>query len=294
MALDIKSSSAPLGHEIRGVDLANDVSDVLFKEIEQAFDKYGVVVFRNQRLSPAQQIAFSQRFGDLDRHPLARFNLPAMPDIFVVSNIVENGEPIGMVDAGQYWHSDMWVVENPPRGSILYAIEVPQEGGAPLGDTLFSSTAAAYDALPDDIKMKLDGRKSVFSTDHYNGYRSKKSGSNLDQGGKIAQVARNSLKKGDILHDVVRIHPRTRRKCLYVSEHAITRIEGLSPDESDSMIAFLEAHVIRPEFVYRHKWTVGDIVMWDNCSAIHKAVSDYALPHRRLMHRTTLKEMSAA
>lgn len=293
MTLKLKFSDAPLGHEICDVDLASDLTDSLVREIDKAFDQYGVVFFRNQRLTPEQQVGFSRRLGELDRHPLARFNLTSMPDIFVVSNIVENGEPIGMADAGQYWHSDMWVSDNPPRGSILYAIEVPEENGEPLGDTLFASTAAAYEALPDNIKAKLDGRKSVFSTDHYNAYRSKPDAM-LDKGGSVARAERNTLAKGDILHDVIRIHPRTGRKCIYVSEHAITRIEGLDPAESEEMIAMLEKHVIRPEFVYRHKWTVGDVVMWDNCSAIHKATSDYALPQRRLMHRTTLKEMRAA
>ena len=161
--LDIVMSGAPLGHEIRGVDLAN-LSDAQFAAVEEAYDRYGVVVIRGQELSPDAHVAYSKRFGGLDRYILDRYNLKSHPQIFVVSNIVENGEPIGLGDAGRYWHTDMWTEPKPPRGSIMYALEVPHDDdGRPLGDTFFASTAAAYDALPEDLRLTIEGRRAVYS-----------------------------------------------------------------------------------------------------------------------------------
>lgn len=289
MELQIRYTDRPLGHEILGIDLSGEVDDALFAEIERAYDRYGVVVFRDQKLTPEQQVRFSRRFGPLDRFVLDRFNLPTLPEIFVVSNIVEDGHPIGMADAGRYWHTDMWVTDRPPRGSILYALEVPERDGEPLGDTYFASTAAAYDALPEDVKERLEGRKAVFSIGKYVDYRRNTTPSADTEAGKLAQTERESLGASEIEHPLVRTHPRTGRKCLYICEGVISRIVGLDQEESDDLIALLERHVVRSEFVYRHRWRVGDVVMWDNCSAIHKATSDYQLPLRRLMHRTTLR-----
>jgi taurine dioxygenase len=289
MALDIRFTDAPLGHEIRGVDLSGEIDDAVFAQIERAFDEYGVVVFRDQKLAPEQQVRFSRRFGPLDHYVLEQFNLPSAPEVFVISNIVEDGKPVGMADAGRYWHTDMWLTTRPPRGSILHALEVPvREDGEPLGDTWFASTAAAYDALPDDLKARVDGRKAVFSTDKYLDYRRTMAPGAGSETGKRSQAALEKLGSGDIEHFLVREHPRTGRKCLYICEHVISRIAGLDREESDRLIAELERHVVRPEFVYRHRWRVGDVVMWDNCSCIHKATGDFELPLRRLMHRTTL------
>jgi len=161
--LDIVMSGAPLGHEIRGVDVGN-LSDEEFAAVEAAYDQYGVVVLRNQALTPAQQVAYSKRFGGLDRYILDKYNMKSQPEIFVVSNIIENGEPIGLGDAGRYWHSDMWTQEKPPRGSIMYALEVPHDdSGKPLGDTMFGSMQAAYDGLPDDLRRTIEGKRAVYS-----------------------------------------------------------------------------------------------------------------------------------
>jgi taurine dioxygenase len=287
MTLNIKMVDAPLGHEIQGVDLAN-LSDEEFDQIERAFDQYGVISIRGQRLTPEQHVNFSRRFGGLDRYILDRFNLPSNPFIFVVSNIVENGTAIGMADAGRYWHSDMWSAKAPPRGSIMYAIEVPSSpNGEPLGDTLFASTQAAYDGLPDALKKRITGRKAVYSGDHYVGHR-RTATPTVAPGTKEASEARNALAGVEIEHPLVRRHPRTGRNCIYFSEGAIKNIVGMDQAESDELLQQLHEHILRPEFRYRHKWQVGDVVFWDNCSVIHKATSDYELPLRRHMHRTTL------
>lgn len=295
MAIEIVQGPAPLGHEVRGVDLAGSIDDATFAAIEAAYDRYGTIVFRNQHLTPAQQLAFSRRFGPLVRYVLDRYNHKQWPEIFVISNIIgEDGGPIGMADAGRYWHTDMWLTHNPPRGSILYALEVPVKDGEPLGDTYFASTGAAYDALPDDIKRRLDAAQAVFSKRKYLQFRARTNKDIDKSAGQASQQALADLGDEDLIHSIVRTHPRTGRKCLYLCEGVISRLIGWEEAESDAMIAFLEQHVTSAQFVYRHRWQAGDVVMWDNCACLHKATGDFELPLRRHMHRTTLASASTA
>lgn len=296
MTIDILHADAPLGHEIRGVDLSQPLDDATFAAIERAYDHFGTLVFRGQSLAPDQQLAFSRRFGPLDRYVLDRYNHKQWPEIFVISNIVgADGEPIGMSDAGRYWHTDMWLTHNPPRGSILYALEIPVgDDGEPRGDTYFASTGAAYDALPDDLKARLDETQAVFSKRKYREFRARTNAEIDKPTGQASQQALADLGDDDIVHSIVRRHPRTGRKCLYLCEGVIERLIGWDRAESDAMIAFLEAHATSPDFVYRHRWQAGDLVMWDNCACIHKATGDFELPLRRHMHRTTLANAAMA
>lgn len=285
MPLDIKFSGAPLGHEIRGVDLAN-LDDATFAEIEATYDKYGVVVIRGQKLDPEHQVAYSRRFGPLDRFVLDRFNHKQFPEVFILSNIIEDGVPVGMNEAGRYWHSDMWVTERPPRGSVLHSIEVPHRGDEPLGDTCFASTAHAYDTLDEAMKKRIENLSCVFSSAKYADYvgHTKLEGVH----GKEIAEARKDIKDRLMTHRMVRTHPRTGRKCLYVVEGAISEVIGMPAGEAGNLLKELLAHIVRPEAVYRHRWKVGDVVMWDNYSALHCAIGDFELPQRRRMHRTTL------
>ncbi|MEQ9811515.1 MAG: TauD/TfdA family dioxygenase [Azospirillaceae bacterium] len=292
MAIEIRYVDAPLGHQIGGVDLSKHLAEDDFREIEAAFDRYGVIVFRGQILTPEGQVDFSRRFGELEVFALSEFNHPTMSEILVVSNIVEDGRQIGMADAGRYWHSDMWYTAHPPRGSMLYALEVPTDGKQVFGDTMFASMSAAYDALPDRTKKLLEGRLATFSYARYLDHKRATLTTESRQG-ETAQGAREKYWFDDIQHPIVRIHPRSGRKCLYLSQGVISEISGLDRQQSEALVAELEAHVVKPEFVYRHKWRVGDVVMWDNCAAIHRAVADYSLPFRRHMHRTTIAESSA-
>ena len=290
--LDIAFSSAPLGHEIRGVEVAH-LTDAQFAEVEAAYDQYGVVVLRGQQLTPDEQIAFSKRFGALDRYILDRYNLASHPEIFVVSNVLVDGKPIGLGDAGRYWHSDMWTEPKPPRGSMLYAIEIPHaDDGRPLGDTLFASMSAAYDALPEDLRRRIVGRHAVYSGRKLVDFQTRAKGRELTEDEKIAMADRMARIK-EIRHPLVRVHARTGRKCIYYSEGAIDHIEGMSAAESERTLEEIRQHVLQPRFTYRHVWRVGDIVMWDNCSAIHKASADFEWPQRRHLHRTTLAAVDA-
>lgn len=281
MGLSIHRVPAALGAEIRGVDLACAIDDPTFQEIVSAWRKYEVIFFRGQKLAPEQHITVSRRFGELERHVRQECCRPGYPEIFVVSNVMENGKPIGSQDAGLFWHSDLCYKEKPSRGSLFYSREVPQENGEPRGDTMFSSMTAAYDALPDETKKKLTGRLAVNSYTH-GYYRDRKSGPRRKLSAE--QIGQTP----DVAHPVVRVHPDTGRKCLFVNEGYTTRILDVEEKESDALLAQLFAHIRKPDFIYRHQWQVGDFLIWDNCSTQHRAVPDYALPLRRVMERTTL------
>jgi len=285
MTLEMEFNSLPLGHEVKGVDL-RDLDDATFEEIEATFDKYGVIVIRDQFLTPAEEVAFSRRFGRLDRFPYEQFNMPDQPEVIVLSNILQDGRPIGMNDAGRYWHSDMWVTDCPPRGSILFAQEVPHRDGEPLGDTHFASTTHAYSTLADDTKAKIEKLHATFSTLLYKKFV----GHDQPRDVYIKEIIKASEQSVDteITHPLVRAHPRTGEKCLFVVEGVIERIVEMNYEEGQALLSKLLAHITQPEHVYRHRWRVGDVVMWDNYSALHRATGGFELPLRRLMHRTTL------
>lgn len=282
--LSIRKSGAALGAEVTAVDLSREVSPDLFKEITAALYEHEVIFFRNQKLTPEQHIAFSRRFGELEHHVRADCCKPGYPEIFVVSNVIENGKPIGARDAGVIWHSDLSYMREPSWGSVFYAKEVPADAaGVPQGDTMFASTIAAYAALPAETQAKLLELKSLNS--YAKGYaRVRKGGQKLPA---LTEDQKNKVP--DVAHPVVRTHPVTGRKCLFVNQGYTTKIIGMEEAESDALLSFLIGHISDERFVYRHKWQVGDLLIWDNCSTQHCAINDYELPHRRLMERTTLR-----
>ncbi|WP_374631225.1 TauD/TfdA dioxygenase family protein [Ferrovibrio sp.] len=270
---------APLGGEIINLDLSAPLSDVAFDALRKSFLDAQVLVFRNQfNLTPQQHIAFSRRFGELQIHVLKEFHLSGHPEILVVSNVVENGRKIGLGDAGRYWHSDLSYKEEPSLGSLLHAQELP----ATEGDTIFANMYLAYETLPDPIKQRIEGRRAVHSyTLKYDDLRARSNARNALTPEQLAQVA-------PVSHPIVRVHPETGRKALFVSEGFAARIEGLPEGESDELLKFLFAHSTRPEFLYRHKWQPGDLLFWDNRATIHLAVG-CPPDQRRTLYRTTVK-----
>lgn len=279
----IKKSSAPLGAEIFDIDVAKDLNDDTFQQAVDALHEHQVIVFRGQTLSADEQVAFSRRFGDLDINVRSEFNKDGRPEVLILSNIQKDGKPIGVVDAGRYWHTDLCYLPRPARATVLHALEVPMNGTEPLGDTLFASMTLAYEALPEAMKKRLEGLKAV----HSYRYTYEKKAEDFKLRPKLSERGTDWIPP-DVVHDVVRRHPVTGTKCLYVNEGYTTRIVGLPPHESDALLKELKAHAVKPEFQYAHKWQVGDLLMWDNCSVQHKAVSNYALPQRRLIERTTV------
>jgi len=275
MSIKVVPTAAVLGAEIAGVDLSRPLDDATFAAIERAYDEYGVIFFRGQSITPAQHVAFTRRFGEIEFNIFGeRWSVPGNPEIVVLSNITEGGRPTGVRRAGENWHSDMIYSPRPPRATMLHAIEVPELHGLTLGDTAFANAAAAYEALPDSMKRCIEGLKGVFD------FTGRKRGEAPDP----ATVQRYP----PVEHPIVRTHSRTGVRCLYINRDDCTKIVGLPHDEAEALIVALSDHVIKPEFLYRHRWRRGDIVMWDNCTVQHKAIIDYDLPQRRLMHRLTI------
>jgi taurine dioxygenase len=276
MPITVRPSGHAAGAEITGLNLATDLTADTFAIIQKALDEHGIVCFRNQSLKPDHQIAFTARFGEPDVNFNAlRFGVDGSPIIYRISNITENGQAIGTRRAGETWHTDMSYAKNPALATMLYAVEIPTLHGLPLGGTGFANAAAAYDALPQSMKDAIAGLKGVFD------FRGRKRSSPVS--------AEDIAKYPPVEHPIVRTHPRTGRKSLYVVRDDCTSIVGKDERESQALIEALADHIIKPEFIYQHTWQQGDVVVWDNCTVQHRAVQDYDLPSRRLLWRTTVK-----
>ena len=275
MSVEVIPTGASAGAEIRGVDLSQPLDAPTFAAIEHAYNEHGVIFFRDQDITPPQQVAFSRRFGEIEFNVFGeRWSVPGSPEIVVVSNITEDGRPIGIRRAGENWHSDMCYTARPPRGTMLYALEIPDLFGLTLGDTEFASAAAAWDSLPRTLCQHLEGRHAVFD------FTGRKRAFPPSQ----SEIDRNP----PVRHPIARTHPHTGRKCLYVMRDDCTGIEGMDADEAEALIAALADHIVKPAHIYRHQWRKGDVLLWDNCTVQHRAVQDYDMPQRRLMHRTTM------
>jgi taurine dioxygenase len=282
-SMSIAPTGTALGAEVRGVDLARDHDAGTFRRIEEAFNHYGVIFFRDQRITVAQQIAFARRFGEVEINVNTQACLPGHPEVLLVSNIKENGRYIGLADAGTTWHTDMSAYACPPRCSILYAMEVPRAAdGTVLGDTIFTSAAAAYDALAPQLKSRLAAKRSTHS------YLAKMNARKAAVGLTREITPEHLAKTPPVAHPIFRTHPVTGRKCIYVTEGECTGIDGMAEAEALPLISELHRHLIDPRFQYRHRWRVGDVLMWDNCTCQHLAVRDYGDGQRRLMHRVTV------
>jgi taurine dioxygenase len=275
---EIRPLHHALGAEVLGLDLARPLPQHAFERIHQAHLDHHVLVFRDQRITPAQQVAFSRRFGPLQIHVLRDFQLAGHPEVLVVSNIKQDGKPIGLGDAGVFWHSDLSYKERPSLGSLLHAQELPAEGG----DTLFANQHAAYEALPAALKVLV----APLFAEHTYVARYEELRARSPWRPQLTRQQLDEVKA--VVHPVVRTHPETGRKALFVSEHFTTRIVGLPEDESRAVLDELFALSVRPEFVLRHRWQPHDMVFWDNRSVMHLAAGTPDHLRRRL-HRTTIE-----
>jgi taurine dioxygenase len=277
-SVEIHAFAGPVGAEVIGLDLGAPIDAALFQRIHQAHLDHHVLVFRDQRINPQQQIDFSRRFGPLQIHVLHQFQLTGYPEVLIVSNIKENGQPIGLGDAGAFWHSDLSYKEKPSLGSLLHAQELPDVGG----DTLFANMHLAWDTLPTPLKKRVEGLRAEHSYLNKYGELQKRNPwrPNLSAE-QVAQVK-------PVPQPVVRTHPETGLKALFVSEHFTTRILGVSEQESRELLTQLFEHSSRPEHVYRHRWRPHDLVFWDNRSLMHLAAG-CPDDQRRKMFRTTIE-----
>jgi taurine dioxygenase len=268
-SLPTRPLSPALGAEIIGIDLSEPLSDEPFARILQCWHDNVVVLFRDQHLSEADQVLFAERFGTLALSHTRRYTT-ANPAVMLISNIRENGKQIGALPDGEMqFHSDQCYQEKPAMASMLYAIELPSQGG----NTLFANAYMAYETLPGDIKRRLDGRKALHAYDYDNAA--------MKRGTRIADGVPH------FAHPLVRTHPATGRKALYVNRLMTIAIEGLPETESDELLNFLFAHQENPGFVYEHVWRINDLLMWDNRCALH-ARTDFSNDERRLMRRVTV------
>jgi taurine dioxygenase len=266
-----------LGAEIRGVDL-KAVTDADFTAIQRAWNEHSALVFRGQQLTDEDLIAFSRRFGDLDWAPVqetGRRFVEGHPEIYVVSNVIVNGEPIGSLGAGEAsWHTDMSYLEIPPKASMLYALEVPPTGG----NTYFCGMYHAYDSLPDALKLRIAGGMLK----HDGTYNS---GGYLRQG---VTAGDDPVTSPGAWHPLVCTHPETKRRTLYLGRRRNAYIQGLPLAESEAMLDELWAIATREEFAWGNEWQVGDLVLWDNRSTMHRR-DPFDPNMRRVMHRTQIK-----
>ncbi|MFT5176633.1 MAG: taurine dioxygenase [Gammaproteobacteria bacterium] len=283
MSIELNPLSDAIGVEIHGADLSRPLSDEDFADIEAAWNAHALLLFRGQTLTPQQHIAFSARFGELAIHVLDQWRLQDHPEIIIVSNVRKDDKPIGIYNAGRYWHTDLSYMQAPSRGSLLYAIEVPRDGDRVLGDTTFANTTAAFAGLDEATKTKIADLTATFSLSHQ---RAKL----LKDGDTGASLTPEQLAKTPVcVHHIVQEHPVTGRKLLFINEGHTIEIQGLAEDEQRALREQLCAHCTKPEFTYRHNWREGDLLMWDNVQTQHLAHFDYEQSQPRYMLRTTLR-----
>jgi taurine dioxygenase len=282
MPVTIKPVTPAVGAEISGVNLAQ-LSETEFSQIEQAWNRYSALLFRDQKLTDDDLLAFSRRFGELDPPPVqehGRQSPEGYPDVYVVSNVLDDkGAPIGALGAGEaVWHTDMSYLTLPPDASMLYSLEVPPEGG----DTWVLGMQAAWSTLPDTLKAKVRGRR-IKHDGTYN------SGGYLRKG---VTPTDDPHKAPGAWHPAVIAHPSTGAPSLYLGRRRNSYVEGLSPAESDALLDALWAHIERPDLRYQHRWRVGDLLLWDNRSTMHRR-DPFDSATRRVMHRTQIKGSGA-
>jgi len=265
----VRPLSPALGAEIVGIDLSKEIDDLTFAQIRDAWHDHLVILLRDQELSEEDEVRFAEKFGPPAVIHTKQF-VRNHPAVMLISNIREDGKPIGALPDGEmHFHTDQCHQERPAMASMLYALEVPSAGG----NTLFANGYKAYATLPDAIKRRIDGRKALNAYDYDTA--STKRGTRLADG------------VPSYVHPVVRTHPATGRKALYFNRLMTVRIEGLPADESDELLDLLFEHQERREFVYEHVWRPGDLLMWDNRCTLH-ARTDFSPDERRLMRRVTI------
>ena len=272
--IDVRPVAGSLGAEVFGADLAGDLTNQVYDEIHQAFLDHQVLFIRDQNLTPPQQASFARRFGPLNAYPFVK----AVKDAPEIIEILK--EPDETVNFGGVWHSDTTYLENPPLATVLYALDVPAYGG----DTMFANMYDAYDALSDGMKRMIDPLVGVSSA------ALRRAGGRARGMSERTKMKPTNLDKADTMaaeHPVVRTHPETGRRALYVNGAHTIRFAGMTEDESRPLIDFLIAHAVRPEFTCRFRWAVGTLAIWDNRCVQHFAINDYH-GQRRRMHRATI------
>jgi taurine dioxygenase len=275
----IEPTGQILGATVRGVDLAKPLSDVDFGEILLALGRHGVLRFPDQQPDAHALRDFSARFGRI-QGMLSGYHEPGMPEVGILSNVVENGRPIGLADAGQDWHTDMSYNATIGFLNVLYAVKVPRRDGRVLGATAFVNTRAAYDGLPVELKARL---RDATATHDFNKFWENMRRRPGSQRGPLSEEQRRN--RPPSVHPLFLAHPITGRTVLYCNPGYAIRINELDEAESERALAFLFEHQLQPKYQYTHRWTEGDVLVWDHIGTLHNAIADYGPDEHRLMKR---------
>ncbi len=273
MTLRITPTGATLGATVEGLDLSQPLPDDVFAQLIAALGQYGVLKYPRQTLSTEQLRDFAARFGELEVNVANAFQATGFPEVMILSNMKEDGKPLGLADAGQDWHTDMSYSRMIAFTNVLYGLTIPRRDGKSLGNTEFCNMHAAYDALPQEWKDKLEGLTATHDFNKFWEMMRRERGSTRPPLTDAQRAA-----KPPVSHPVFLTHPITGRKVLYANPGYAVRINELSQAESDEALAFLFQHQLQPQFKYGNQWEEGDLLMWDNMGTIHNAVADY-LPH---------------
>ena len=279
--MNIIPSGQSLGARIEGIDLANALSDSEFRTVLRALGRFGVLCFPNQRFGTPAFAAFARRFGELEVNVANQFHEPDFPEIMILSNQVSSGgKPLGLNDAGQGWHTDMSYSRDIALADVLHAQAVPMRNGKPLGETQFRNMHAAFDELPDSLKATLEGRTATHDFEKFWELMRQRPGSR-----RAPLTEAQKRRKPPVSQPLVRIHPLTGRKVLYANPGYTMWIDGMDRLEGDTILDYLFRHQERADFLYAHRWSAGDVLMWDNIGTVHNAVADYMPDEPRYMRR---------
>ena len=277
----ITPSGDVLGATVTDIDLSQPLDEATFEEVQLALGTHGVLCFPGQKLEGAELKAFAARFGELEINVANSFQEPGHPEVMILSNMKEDGKPLGLSDAGQDWHTDMSYSETIAFANVLYGLTIPRRSdGTPLGCTEFANMHAAYDDLPEDMKQRLEGLTATHDFNKFWEMMRREKGSS-----RPPLTPEQRAKKPPVSHPVVMTHPITGRKVLYANPGYTVKIDGLPEDESAELLAFLFRHQLDEKYRYKHLWNEHDVLMWENIGTLHNAVADYGPDQHRYIKR---------
>ena len=278
--MKITPSGESLGATAYGLDLARPLENGAFESIVGALGRHGVLRFPRQTLSARQLADFSANFGALEINVANAYQEPGIPQVMILSNVVENGKPIGMADAGQGWHTDMSYSRTVAFANVLHGIRIPLRDGRPLGATEFANMHAAYDDLPADLKSRLEGKTALHDFEKFWEMMRREKGSRRPP---LTEAQKKA--KPPVSHKIFVTHPITGRHVLYANPGYTVGIDGLPQAESGEILEFLFRHQLKPEYRHVSRWREGDVLMWEDIGTIHNAVADYRPDEPRLIKR---------